>query len=112
MFCSARAVRLCYSCYSRATAAAAAGKGLVTMAERLAHRDLRNRSAEILREVAAGGTYEITNHGEVVAILSPPDAGVGLRVRPARLRGGFTSLTQVVREASTQDVLDDLRSER
>ena len=42
------------------------------MTERLAHRDLRNRSAEILRDVAAGGSYEITNHGEVVALLTPP----------------------------------------
>ena len=35
--------------------------------ERIAHRDLRNRSSEILRRVAAGESFEITNHGEVVA---------------------------------------------
>ena len=49
------------------------------MTERLAHRDLRNRSSEILRAVASGATYEITNHGEVVAILSPPEARPPLR---------------------------------
>jgi prevent-host-death family protein len=53
--------------------------------ERLAHRDLRNRSAEILRDVLAGATYEITNHGEVVAVLSPPAGRTELRVRPARV---------------------------
>lgn len=41
------------------------------MPDRLAHRDLRNRSAEILRDVDAGASYEITNHGEVVALLIP-----------------------------------------
>ena len=39
--------------------------------ERIAHRDLRNRSSEILRAVSEGESFEITNHGEVVAILSP-----------------------------------------
>jgi hypothetical protein len=30
------------------------------LTEQLAHRDLRNRSAEILRDVAAGASYEST----------------------------------------------------
>jgi prevent-host-death family protein len=82
------------------------------MAERLAHRDLRNRSSEILREVASGATFEITNHGKVVAILSPPTGGSQLRVRPRRVRGGFGKLPLVSRAESTSDALDDLRGDR
>lgn len=82
------------------------------MSERLAHRDLRNRSSEILRQVASGATFEITNHGEVVAILSPPPRRPQLRVRPRRVRGGFAELPLVSRAESTQDVLDELRGDR
>lgn len=82
------------------------------MTERLAHRDLRNRSSEILREVAAGATYEITNHGEVVAILSPPATAGGLRIRAARIRGGFSDLPRVTLTENSQDILDELRAER
>jgi len=82
------------------------------MPERLAHRDLRNRSAEVLREVAAGASFEITNHGEVVALLSPPAQGTDLRIRRARVHGGFSQLHLVRRDQSVQVVLDDLRGER
>ena len=82
------------------------------MTEQLAHRDLRNRSSEILREVASGATYEITNHGNVVAILSPPPRNRGLRIRAARVRGGFADLPLVSRGESVQDVLDGLRGDR
>ncbi len=81
------------------------------MAERLAHRELRNRSSEVLRQVAAGATYEITNHGVVVAVLSPPDRTVDLRIRPARLRGGFAGLPRARAKESVQELLDDLRDE-
>lgn len=83
------------------------------MTERIAHRDLRNRSAEILRNVASGECYEITNHGEVVATLSPPaNLGPGLRVRPAKRRGGWSDVKPVPSEESLQEILDDLRAER
>jgi antitoxin (DNA-binding transcriptional repressor) of toxin-antitoxin stability system len=82
------------------------------MTEQLAHRDLRNRSSEILREVAAGATFEITNHGKVVAILSPPPKGAQLRVRRRRVHGGFSELPLVSRAERVQDALDDLRGDR
>ena len=88
------------------------------MARRIAHRDLRNDSARILREVAAGETFEVTNHGEVVAVLGPPTADpFPLALRPARRAGGFAALRAArssdgsARE-STGDALDALREER
>lgn len=82
------------------------------MPEKLAHRELRNRSAEVLREVAAGATYEITNHGEVVAVLSPPTSRISLRIRQPKVRGGFARLPRVRRDRPVQESLDDLRGER
>jgi prevent-host-death family protein len=38
----------------------------------MSHRELRNNSAEVLRAVRAGETIEVTNHGEVAAVLVAP----------------------------------------
>jgi prevent-host-death family protein len=81
------------------------------MTERLAQRDLRNRSSEVLREVAAGATYEITNRGEVVAVLPPPEGRHELRARAALVRGGFADRPPVSRTERVQ-VVDELRDER
>ena len=37
------------------------------------HRELRNRSSDVLRRVQAGETIQVTNYREVVAVLSPAD---------------------------------------
>lgn len=79
--------------------------------ERIAHRDLRNRSSEILRAVAAGESFEITNHGDVVAILSPPQ-GRRLRIRPATRHGGWDELERYEVDETVQEMLDDLRGDR
>ena len=36
------------------------------------HREMRNSSGEILRAVAAGETVQVTNGGQVAAVISPP----------------------------------------
>jgi prevent-host-death family protein len=38
----------------------------------ISHRELRNNSSEVLRAVSAGETIEVTNHGDVAAVLVPP----------------------------------------
>ena len=38
----------------------------------ITHRELRNHSADVLRAVGTGETIEVTNHGEVAAVLVPP----------------------------------------
>lgn len=83
------------------------------MARTIPHRELRNNSSTVLREVQAGETVAITNHGEVVAVLVPP-AGrrETLRVRRARVRGGFAELGRVRLDTPVQKLLDDLRGER
>lgn len=86
-----------------------------TVVERIAHRDLRNRSSEILRAVAAGESFEITNHGEVVAVLSPPgEAARRLSIaKPATIHGRWDEIEPVAYDGpSTQEILDELREDR
>ncbi len=39
------------------------------------HREMRNNSGEILRAVAAGESVQVTNNGQVAAVISPPWGG-------------------------------------
>lgn len=79
--------------------------------ERIPHRELRNNSAQILRKVAAGESFEITNHGDVVAVLVPPGLR-SLKVTAATRVGGWSELKPHRAEGpSTQEILDDLRED-
>ncbi|HEY4159245.1 MAG TPA: type II toxin-antitoxin system prevent-host-death family antitoxin [Polyangiaceae bacterium] len=45
-------------------------------------RELRQNASVVLREVEAGGTFEVTDRGRPVALLSPlPNVGVLERLR-------------------------------
>lgn len=86
----------------------------VEAVETVSHRELRNRSGEVLRAVEAGESFTITNDGVPVARLVPvsdptPDLR---RVRPARRRGGFSDLPRASVDESVQGALDALRDER
>jgi prevent-host-death family protein len=76
------------------------------------HRELRNHSSEVLRRVQAGETIRVTNHGEVVAILSPPTQGLAPRIVPAKRHGGFSEIPRVRSAETVRDALDALRDER
>ena len=91
---------MCYVCYE--------------MAKTIPHRELRNNSSAILDRVRNGETFEVTNRGEPVAILSPPDRSPidRLRVQPAARRGEFVRIEGVEVEGSSTEVLRDLRGER
>lgn len=84
------------------------------MTRTIPHRELRNNSSAILREVAAGETIRITNHGEVVAVLVPPTQAdrVEAHIRPARIQGGFDTIRRVKLDHPAQDDLDYLRGDR
>jgi prevent-host-death family protein len=87
----------------------------------ISHRELRNDSARILREVQAGESIEITNHGEVVAMLVPVPLDRRERLiragelRPAVQPLDLRSITRVRLpdgSPTAQEVLDDLRGDR
>jgi len=75
------------------------------------HRELRNRSSDVLRRVQAGETIQVTNHGEVVAVLSPAAVGSTPRVARAKRRGGFATIPRVRSVETTQQALNVLREE-
>jgi prevent-host-death family protein len=82
------------------------------MKKTIPHRELRNNSSAVLREVQAGETFEVTNNGEVVAVLCPPHHRAAmLRVRRATRRG-LAELPRTRIDGPVQEVLDDLRGDR
>ena len=66
----------------------------------------------MLCEVAAGATYEITNHGEVVALLSPATKQRPLTIRRATVPRDFSTWVRASRITTTGEALDDLRGDR
>ncbi|MBK5230573.1 MAG: type II toxin-antitoxin system Phd/YefM family antitoxin [Thermoleophilia bacterium] len=85
------------------------------MPRTIPHRELRNNSSAVLRDVRAGETLTITNHGEIVAVLMPPsDSSLtpSLRIRTAVKHGDFSGLPSVEIDHPIQESLDELRDER
>ncbi|GAA1952917.1 hypothetical protein GCM10009798_10150 [Nocardioides panacihumi] len=82
--------------------------------ESISHRELRNESGRILKAVAAGESFTITNNGEPVAMIVPlGDRRLGLPLsRPARRRGGWSELPLYESEETIQGMIDDLREDR
>ncbi len=80
------------------------------------HREMRNNSGEILRAVAAGETVQVTNNGQVAAVISPPTGELLDRLiaqgqaRPARRH--LADLGTIRRRQSTRtsaEIVDDVR---
>lgn len=94
------------ACATRAT--------LGRVAQVISQREMRNRSGEVLRAVAAGESFIITNDGVEVAELIPRNAP---RPKPAPYRPR-TSMPGTPWPAlhtgsrSVQEIVDELRAER
>lgn len=83
----------------------------------VAHRELRNNSADLLRRAAAGESFEVTNNGRVVAMLVPPQTSPLERRLAAQLvtPPTATRLPRIARVRSTTptaDLLAELKSDR
>ncbi|MFT4307152.1 MAG: type II toxin-antitoxin system prevent-host-death family antitoxin [Microbacterium sp.] len=59
----------------------------------VSHREMRNRSGEILRRVEAGESVQVTNNGRVAALIVPPTSG-GLDdlIERGQARGALTGV--------------------
>jgi prevent-host-death family protein len=86
----------------------------------ISHRELRNNSAEVLRAVAAGEAIEITNHGEVAAVLVPPaltpyerlvTAGKVREPRKDRVID-LRSIHRAAAAVSSAEIIADVRGDR
>ena len=86
--------------------------------DRVTHREMRNRSGEILRRVEAGESIEVSNNGRPAAMIVPVGGSIldGLvargEARPAResvdaLRG----IARTTSAVTTQEILEDSRGQ-
>ena len=84
--------------------------------ESLSQRELRNESGRVLREVAEGHSFVLTNSGVPVGRLVPLDEHHPTLpiARRARRRGGWAELgiERKVTSRSLSDTLDELREDR
>ncbi|GAB3523435.1 type II toxin-antitoxin system Phd/YefM family antitoxin [Arthrobacter monumenti] len=84
------------------------------------HRQLRNESSKILQRVKNGETVEVTNNGDVAAVLVPPSSSPFERrllaghIRPAAAIGVVDLITveRVPSPESTAEILADVRGDR
>lgn len=83
------------------------------------HRELRNNSSEILRRVEAGESFDVSNHGHVVAVISPKrrsrldELRAAGKVRePSKDPVDLISLPFIESAMSTEEMMDDLRGDR
>jgi prevent-host-death family protein len=86
----------------------------MTETKSLSQREFRNNSAEVMRAVASGESFVLTNSGQPIGKIIPLSRSESeLRLtRPAKTRGGFSTLRRHVGGESTEDALNDLRGDR
>lgn len=86
------------------------------MSQVISQREMRNRSGDVLRAVAAGESFIITNDGVEVAELIPRNAPRPKPApdRPATVPKGtpFPYRRNPADGPSSQEVLDELRADR
>ena len=82
----------------------------------MTHREMRNRSGEILRRVEGGESVQVSNNGHLAAIIVPaggdPLDGLVARGEARAARTGGESLATIVRAVSplsTRDIIEDSR---
>ncbi|TAM71314.1 MAG: type II toxin-antitoxin system prevent-host-death family antitoxin [Microbacteriaceae bacterium] len=72
--------------------------------ETVTHREMRNRSGEILRRVEAGESLQVSNNGRLAALIIPvggdPLDGLVARGEARPARTGADTLTAITRAAS------------
>jgi prevent-host-death family protein len=79
----------------------------------ITHRQLRNESGAVLRDVEAGESILVSNNGAVVARLSPAsETEPGLPVTRPATAHGFDDVPLYDRPGSATDDLTDLRGDR
>lgn len=80
------------------------------------HREMRNQSGEILREVASGETVQVTNHGRIAALIVPPGidtlADLASRGQVRAAQRPLASLRSIARQrsrTSSKAIVADVR---
>jgi prevent-host-death family protein len=88
------------------------------MPEQMGIRELRDNLTATIRRVSAGETIEVTNHGQRVAVLTPPRADRIERLRYASDITFGTPLDEPIRRhrhsgrVTASEALEEDRAER
>ena len=77
----------------------------------ISQREMRNDSAQMLRDVESGEVVVVTRRGLPVAQVMP-HGGCSKAIRPASVPATFSVDDLVTSSAATGTILDDLRDER
>ncbi|MDQ2846557.1 MAG: type II toxin-antitoxin system prevent-host-death family antitoxin [Actinomycetota bacterium] len=76
-------------------------------------RELRNDSAEVMRQVEQGQSYTVTRRGVPVARLSPVTDDADLRcLRAASRHVVYSETVRVTTKIPSEEIVTDLRGER
>jgi prevent-host-death family protein len=82
----------------------------------VSHREMRNSSGEILRAVAAGESIQVTNNGQVAAVIVPPLTATiddlvarGQARRPRRALNELSMIRRRESELSSAALVADAR---
>lgn len=85
----------------------------------ISHRELRNNSSKVLHDVQAGEMIQVTNRGEVAAVLVPPSLTplerleVAGKVRqPSDRPVDLRHLRRSTSTSTTAEIIADVRGER
>ncbi|MDA8070194.1 MAG: type II toxin-antitoxin system prevent-host-death family antitoxin [Actinomycetota bacterium] len=85
----------------------------------ISHRELRNSSSKVLHDVQAGEMIEVTNHGEVAAVLVPPSltpferlVAAGKVRQPSDRSVDLRHLRRSQSTSTTAEIIADVRGER
>jgi prevent-host-death family protein len=80
------------------------------------HREMRNSSGEILRLVAAGESVQVTNNGQVAAVITPPSGPTiddlvsrGQARRARKSRAELSTIRRHKVKRSSADLIADTR---
>jgi prevent-host-death family protein len=85
----------------------------------ISHRELRNNSSKILRDVSGGEIIEVTNRGEVAAVLVPPSltaferlVAAGKVRLPAEQPVDLRHVRRTESTSTTAQIIADVRGDR
>ena len=85
----------------------------------ISHRELRNNSAKVLHDVQAGEIIEVTNHGEIAAVLVPPSftpferlVAAGKVRQPVGISVNLRKVLRVKSLEHTSTIIADVRGSR
>lgn len=80
--------------------------------KRISQREFRNDSAAVMRQVAQGSSFRVTNRGTPVAVLSPITERIVDELTVREGTGNMEFPPGAVVDDSTQNALAELRGDR